>query len=297
MVYKSILLIGVGALGSAFLQNSIGMFDKVGIFDGDVVAKSNLSTQPFYADCDPSFPVSKAGFAADKMRGIDKNTEYIPYEKYFTDEDFEIFSQYDVIADFTDNLRSRLVINDGCTKRGKPAIFSSLNDRELSIFFYGEDSACFNCIFRNSIGKAKEGCEAMLSLPGKNAMSFMMEKISLFLSGGLRQGSFCAFNLSNGNEIQTETMKDLECETCSLHSFKLERDGFIQVCSSGIKFSLHKQIPLYGLKDKLNGSRLIDNYLLYGKNGMSVLVSENGDFLFTNYSRKQAEELLASLFP
>jgi molybdopterin/thiamine biosynthesis adenylyltransferase len=295
MEAKKLLVIGVGALGSAFLGNLRGQFENVGIFDGDIVSAENMSTQPFYNGCKTDIPVSKAVFAAGKLAQSNKQTNYTIYNKYFTEDDFDVIKEYDFIADFTDNIKSRQVINKGCVKYGKPAVFASINDRELSLYFYSNGKACFNCILRKATGKIKEGCESMLSAPSPDTVNFIMHEVSNFLQDKDDGGNMVLFSLFNGRRLEAYIKKDAGCEECSLHSLDIEDSTLIQACSSGIKISLHRKLDLGLLKNRVVSSKLIDDYLMYREGRKSFLISGDGDFLFTGYSLPEAKELLSSL--
>ncbi len=294
MESKSILVIGAGAVGSAFLESSQGIFKKVGIFDGDIISKSNLITQPFYQGCDFSSPVSKVAFSVNKLNSLNSGTEYKGYERYFTEKDFETMKEYDLIADFTDNVNSRKIINAGCVKYGKAAVFVSLNEKEASLFFY-KGSACFNCLFRNSIGHVKEGCESIVSAPENEFISFLKENIIEFALNKIEGGRIVLFNLSNKRVLSSMLKKDMECEVCVRHTMKKFEDGFLQVCSSGIKFSYGKKLNLKELSSMLSGGRLYGEYLIFNENNRSILVSSDGDFLFTGYTREEAGKLITVL--
>ena len=296
MENKSILVIGAGAVGSAFLESSVGMFKKVGIFDGDIVTKSNLITQPFYKECDFSLPVSKTDFAINKLNSLKSGTEYKGYKRYFTEKDFETMKEYDLIADFTDNINSRMIINDGCVKEGKAAVFASLNEREAFLYFY-RDSACFNCLFRNSIGHVKEGCESVVSAPEKEFISFLNENILEFALNKIEGGSIIMFNLSNKKVLSSILKKDMECEVCVKHMAKNFEGSFLQVCSSGIKFSYGKRLDLKELSSVFPGSRLYSEFLIFNEGNKSVLISLDGDFLFTGYTKEEAGKLITSFVP
>ncbi|MCL4396910.1 ThiF family adenylyltransferase [Candidatus Parvarchaeota archaeon] len=294
MENKSILVIGAGAVGSAFLESSAGLFKKVGIFDGDIVTKSNLITQPFYNECDFSNPISKVAFAVKKLNSLNSVTEYTGYERYFTEKDFETMKEYDLVADFTDNVNSRKVINEGCVKEGKAAVFASLNEKEALLYFYN-NSACFNCLLRNSIGHVKEGCESILSAPEKDLVSFLKENIMEFASNKITGGRIVLFNLANKRVLSSSLKQDTECEVCVKHTAKKVEDGFLQVCSSGIKFSYGKRLDLEKLRGMLSGSRLYEEYLIFSQSNKSLLVSLDGDFLFTGYTKEEAGKLITVL--
>ncbi|MGC8533663.1 MAG: ThiF family adenylyltransferase [Candidatus Parvarchaeum sp.] len=294
MENKSILVIGAGAVGSAFLEKSIGMFKKVGIFDGDIISKSNLVTQPFYKTCDFSSPVSKVAFAVKKLNSLNSGTEYKGYERYFTENDFETMKEYDIIADFTDNVKSRMIINDGCVRHGKAAVFASLNEKEAFLFFY-RDGACFNCLFRNSIGKVKEGCQSIVLPPENDFVYFLKERIIDFASNRIGGGSILLFNLLDKRVLNITLKRDPECEVCVKRAVKKTEDGFLQVCSSGIKFSYGKSLDLKKLSSILSGSLLYGEYLIFKQNNKSVLISSEGDFLFTGYTKEEAGKLITML--
>ncbi len=294
MENKSILVIGAGAVGSAFLESSIGLFKKVGIFDGDIVTKGNLITQPFYKECDFSSPISKTAFAIKKLNSLDSGTEYKGYERYFTEKDFEVMKEYDLIVDFTDNIKSRMIINEGCVNGGKAAVFVSLNEKEAFLYFY-RDSACFNCLLRNSIGHVKEGCESVISAPEKEFVSFLKENILEFALDRVEGGRILLFNLKNKSIFSSMLKKDNECEVCVKHVGKRIEDGFLQVCSSGIKFSYGKPLDLKKLSSVFADSKLYSEFLIFNQNNKSVLISLDGDFLFTGYTKEEAKELIISL--
>ena len=296
MENKSVLVIGIGAVGSAFLANSKGLFKRIGIFDGDIISKSNLANQPFYSDCDFSVPSSKVSFAVKKMNARDNATEYKGYERYFTESDFNVMKDYDLILDFTDNLRSRLIINSGCVRVGKPAVFASLNDKESVLYFYG-GGACFNCIYRNSIGRIREGCESVISAPEKEFLDFLVQSILDFSSGKIKGNDLMVFNLESKKLLESSIKKDMECEVCVKNVKGSIQGGFLQICSSGIKFSSGKKVNLDLLGKKIPGSVIAGEYLLSNTGKKSILVSLEGDFLFTGYTKEEAEKLLHSFVP
>ncbi len=292
MENSSVLVIGIGAVGSAFLENSIGFFKKVGVFDGDIISKNNLSNQPFYRDCDLALPTSKVPFALKKIGTLDTATEYKAYERYFTRSDFEIMKDYDLILDFTDNIKSRLIINEGCVKMGKQGVFVSLNEKEGLLYFYRK-GACFNCILRNSAGHIKEGCESITSAPEKDFLEFLTQNIFEFYSDKTDGGKIKIFSLKTKKVLSSAIKQDPECEVCVKHVTNKVGNEFLQICSSGIKFSYGKEVDLNRLSSLLNGSKLYGEHLLFNNENKSILISAEGDFLFTGYTKDEAESLLS----
>ncbi len=294
MKMARLLIIGVGALGSSFLKDTTGRFSKVGIFDGDVISEKNLRTQPFYSVYNPKIPTSKAVFAAEKMRAVDDKTEYIPYSRYFTENDYNVLKGYDCIIDFTDNIKSRLLINKMAVKLSIPAVYGSINEREALLYFYSRNSACFNCIYRNSLQRIKEGCESLISPPDDKTIGFFTRNIYGFLEGRVKGGTAVAFNIQNKNEISVNIKRDVGCG-CVNGSLDIDESKFIQTCASGIKFSYGRKIDIHKLRERAEHAVVIDNYLVYREKGRSFLVSHDGDFLFTGYNLGEVKELLSFL--
>jgi molybdopterin/thiamine biosynthesis adenylyltransferase len=295
MKEKRILIVGAGALGSSFLDSISGEFSKVGIFDGDIITKDNLKTQPFYEGCNFEIPLSKAEFAANKMGEKDKTSEYVFYNRYFMERDEDILKEYDYVIDFTDNLKSRLVINKAAVNKGIPAVFASINEKEVFLYFYNEGNACFNCIYRNSNGKVKEGCDSIISPLSDKTISFIKDNILSFIKDKIYGGSVRILNISKGKEMSVNINKDPQCEECSKHSFKIDDSALIQVCAAGIKFSSNTHIDLKRASEKIKGSKVAGDYLFSKNDGKSILISSEGDFLFTGYELKEARELLSFL--
>lgn len=293
---KKALIIGAGALGSAFLSSTKDEFDEITIFDGDVISKENLKNQPFYRDADFNKIISKANFAAEKMNSINPKIKYYSYNKYFTKENIEFVKDYDIVLDFTDNIKSRLIINKAVVEFGKPTVFASINEKELFLFFYKDTKACFNCLIRNANGRIREGCESLVLPPSEKTIDFMHDKITDFIIGKINGGELQVFSLYNKKNINIKIKKDENCEECSLHSFKIASNSVVQLCASGLKFSLGREIDFSLLQEEFKDGRIIDEYFIYRNRGKSVIISSKGDFLFTGYQIQEAKHLISILF-
>ena len=89
---------------------------------------------------------------------------------------------------------------------------------------------------------------------------------------------------------------DENCEECSLHSFKIASNSVVQLCASGLKFSLGREIDFSLLQEEFKDGRIIDEYFIYRNRGKSVIMSSKGDFLFTGYQIQEAKHLISILF-
>ncbi len=121
-----VLIIGCGGLGnpiSIYLATSgVG---NIHIADFDVVTLSNLHRQVFYKTRDIGKP--KAEVLANEIKSRAPFTKVTFSDKSIDEDSLEkMISQFDIIIDATDNLKSKYLINDACVSNKKPMIYGSV---------------------------------------------------------------------------------------------------------------------------------------------------------------------------
>lgn len=122
----SVLIIGIGGLGSSVIQylNAAGV-GKIGIVDYDKVELSNLNRQLIYKDSD--IGKSKVDVAKNYISELNSSTKIEIFEMRIDEKNLpNIIGDYDILADCTDNLETRLSINDVCTKFKKKSVVSAV---------------------------------------------------------------------------------------------------------------------------------------------------------------------------
>ena len=121
-----VLCVGAGGLGSpALLYLAAAGVGTLGIVDFDVVDESNLQRQVIHGQSD--IGRSKAESARDSIREINPYVNVIVHkERLDSDNAMQIFSDYDLIVDGTDNFATRYLVNDACVLLGKPYVWLSL---------------------------------------------------------------------------------------------------------------------------------------------------------------------------
>ena len=122
----SVLIIGIGGLGSSVIQylNAAGV-GKIGIVDYDKVELSNLNRQLIYKDSD--IGKSKVDVANNYISELNSSTKIEIFEMRIDEKNLpNIIGDYDILADCTDNLETRLSINDVCTKFKKKSVVSAV---------------------------------------------------------------------------------------------------------------------------------------------------------------------------
>jgi sulfur-carrier protein adenylyltransferase/sulfurtransferase len=117
------------------------------VIDFDVVDESNLQRQVIHGQSDVGRP--KAESARDSIAEINPHVNVVLYEEQLSvDNVMEIFSQFDLIVDGTDNFATRYMVNDACVLLGKPYVWGSIFrfDGQASVF-WAEHGPCYRCLY------------------------------------------------------------------------------------------------------------------------------------------------------
>lgn len=133
-----VLAIGSGGLGSPLLQYlAAAGVGTIGLVEFDKVEDSNLQRQVLFGTSD--IGKSKAEQAKKRIQDLNPNTEVELHEVRLTSENArEIFREYDVVADGTDNFPTRYLVNDASVFEGIPNVYGSIFQFEgqVSVFNY-----------------------------------------------------------------------------------------------------------------------------------------------------------------
>ena len=142
------LCVGAGGLGSpALMYLAAAGVGTLGIVEFDTVDESNLQRQIIHGQSD--IGKSKAISAKEKIADINPYVNVNVHEvRLDTDNVMEIFSQYDLIVDGTDNFATRYLVNDACVLLKKPYVWGSIYrfDGQASVF-WAEYGPCYRCLY------------------------------------------------------------------------------------------------------------------------------------------------------
>ena len=143
-----VLCVGAGGLGSPSLMYlAAAGVGTLGIVEFDVVDESNLQRQIIHGQSD--IGRSKAESARDSVREINPLiTVNVHEERLDSSNVMELFAQYDLIVDGTDNFATRYLVNDACVLLGKPYVWGSIYrfDGQASVF-WSEFGPCYRCLY------------------------------------------------------------------------------------------------------------------------------------------------------
>jgi sulfur-carrier protein adenylyltransferase/sulfurtransferase len=143
-----VLLIGAGGLGSPLgLYLAAAGVGTIGIVDFDVVDSTNLQRQIIHGTSDVGRP--KLHSARDRLRDVNPNVDVQLYEIRLSSENaLELFRDYDMVIDGTDNFPTRYLVNDACVLTGKPNVYGSIFrfEGQASVFATAE-GPCYRCLY------------------------------------------------------------------------------------------------------------------------------------------------------
>lgn len=136
--HARVLVVGTGGLGAPLLLylTAAGV-GTIGIVDFDIVDYSNLQRQVLFTTADVGRPKVEA--AKERLTALNP---YVQFEVFNTRLDstnaLDIISQFDIVADGTDNFPTRYLVNDACVLAGKVNVFASIFrfEGQASVFNY-----------------------------------------------------------------------------------------------------------------------------------------------------------------
>ena len=143
-----VLLVGAGGLGSPVaLYLAAAGIGTLGIVDADVVDLSNLQRQILHST--DRIGVPKAESAKQTINSLNPDVQVRIYNERLTvDNVMDIFRDYDIIVDGSDNFPTRYLVNDAAVLVGKPVVHGSIFQFEgQASVFKPHEGPCYRCLF------------------------------------------------------------------------------------------------------------------------------------------------------
>lgn len=133
-----VLVIGAGGLGCpVLLYLTAAGVGKIGIVDFDTVQETNLQRQVIFKQKD--IGQSKVKVAAKRLKALNPLITIEDFNlKLSAENALELFKDYDLIIDGTDNFATRYLVNDACVILEKPFIYGSIFrfEGQVAVFNY-----------------------------------------------------------------------------------------------------------------------------------------------------------------
>jgi sulfur-carrier protein adenylyltransferase/sulfurtransferase len=231
-----VLCVGTGGLGSplAFYLAAAGI-GTLGLVDFDVVDASNLQRQIIHSTKDVGRP--KIQSATEKLEALNPHLNVVPHETMLTSKNaLEIISQYDIVADGTDNFPTRYLVNDACVLTGKPNAYGSIFRFEgQASVFATKEGPCYRCLYPEPpppglVPSCAEG-GVLGILPGLVGVIQATEVIKLILGKGQPLiGRLLLVNALDMKFRELKLRKNPECPVCGTNPTVKELIDYEQFC-------------------------------------------------------------------
>jgi sulfur-carrier protein adenylyltransferase/sulfurtransferase len=231
-----VLTVGTGGLGSPLaLYLAAAGVGTIGIVDFDVVDESNLQRQIIHGTSDVGRP--KVESAHDKIKDINPNVEVRVHEEALASENaLEIFRDYDVIVDGTDNFPTRYLVNDACVLLGKPNVYGSIFRFEgQASVFWAEAGPCYRCLYPappppGLVPSCAEG-GVLGILPGAIGVVQATETVKLILGiGEPLVGRLMLYDALGMSFREMKLRKDPNCPICGENPTVTELIDYEEFC-------------------------------------------------------------------
>jgi len=217
-----VLLVGAGGLGSPVaLYLAAAGVGTLGIVDFDVVDLSNLQRQILHHVRDVGRP--KVESAVDTIADLNPDVKVVPYREALNSSNVrQIFSEYDVIVNGSDNFPTRYLANDACVFLKKPLVDGSIFKFEGQTTVFLPGHGCYRCLYPappppGVVPSCAEAgvlgviCGVIASIQG-------IETIKLLLGlGDPLVGRLVFFDALSMEFRQVKFRRDPDCPVCGDH--------------------------------------------------------------------------------
>ncbi|MBX9879182.1 MAG: molybdopterin-synthase adenylyltransferase MoeB [Candidatus Obscuribacterales bacterium] len=245
-----ILVVGAGGLGSpVILYLAAAGVGKIGIVDFDKVDLSNLQRQIIYRNSDVG--ESKVKRASEHAQQLNPEIELVEHDfKLSSENAIELFNQYDVIIDGTDNFATRYLVNDACVLTNKPNVYGSIYrfEGQASVFVH-DGGPCYRCIFptpppQDAVPNCAEG-GVLGVMAGLIGCVQATEALKIVLNKGeTLRGSLLLYDALSMKFDKLRVPRDPDCKICGSNPTITKLQDIVVTCSTNTVSAsdLHSQI-------------------------------------------------------
>ena len=216
-----VLVIGAGGLGSPALQYlAAAGVGTIGVIDDDMVENANLQRQVIHSHGNIGMP--KVFSAQAAMEAQNPHVIVRPYHRRLeADMAADLYGDYDLVLDGTDNFDTRYLANRTAAAQGKPLISGALSQWEgqVSVFDPAQGAPCYQCVFPEAPapGLAPSCAEAGVigPLPGVVGAMMAVEAIKVITGAGAAlRGEMLIYDALYGETRKIRLKKRTECPVC-----------------------------------------------------------------------------------
>jgi adenylyltransferase/sulfurtransferase len=171
------------------------------------------------------------------MLDINPHIQIDRHEVALTSENaMEIFRDYDMVVDGTDNFPTRYLVNDACVLSGKPNVYGSIFrfEGQATVFAY-EGGPCYRCLYPEPpppglVPSCAEG-GVLGILPGMIGIVQATEAVKLILKiGEPLVGRLLLYDALNMRFRELKLRRNPECPVCGDHPTVTKLIDYHQFC-------------------------------------------------------------------
>jgi molybdopterin/thiamine biosynthesis adenylyltransferase len=217
-----VLVVGAGGLGSpALLYLAAAGIGTLGVIDDDEVSLSNLQRQVLHREDGIGMPKV---FSAEKaLKALNPHITIRPYNRRLTpDNARDLFADYDLILDGSDNFATRYLVNEVAVALGLPLIAAAISQWEgqISLYHPAKGGPCYACVFPQAPadGLAPSCAEAgvMGALPGVVGSMMAVEAIKFLTGAGeTLSGQMLIYDALYGESRKLRVERRADCPVCA----------------------------------------------------------------------------------
>lgn len=216
-----VLVIGAGGLGAPALQylaaSGVG---TIGVIDDDIVENTNLARQVIHKD--KAIGMHKVFSAQAEMQAQNPHVKVRPYQRRLTEDiASDLFADYDLVLDGTDNFDTRYLVNRVAVEQKIPLVSGALSQWEgqLSVFDPAHGAPCYQCIFSQAPAAelAPSCAEAgvLSPLPGVIGAMMAVEAVKIVTGAGTAlRGQMVIYDALFGESRTIAITPRVDCPIC-----------------------------------------------------------------------------------
>src|ERR1700723_2760109 len=251
-----VLCIGAGGLGSplALYLTAAGV-GTIGVVDFDVVDYTNLQRQIIHTTADVG--KKKLDSAAEKLKAINPLLNIKKFDTRLSSENaLELFKDFDIIADGTDNFPTRYLVNDASVLTGKPNVYGSIFRFEgQASVFAAKDGPCYRCLYPEPpppglVPSCAEG-GVLGILPGLVGVIQATETIKLILGqGDSLAGRLLLVDALGMKFRELKLRKNPDCPVCGKNRTIIKLIDYEEFCGiRGQEAPVEEAVPAISVEE------------------------------------------------
>jgi molybdopterin/thiamine biosynthesis adenylyltransferase/rhodanese-related sulfurtransferase len=231
-----VLCIGTGGLGAPLgVYLAAAGVGRIGLVDFDTVDLTNLQRQILFSTSDVGRPKIEA--AADRLRGLNPEIQIDTFQTRLTSENaLDLFKDYDIIVDGTDNFPTRYLVNDACVLLGKQNVYGSIFRFEGQVTVFGAPGGpCYRCLYPEPpppglVPSCAEG-GVLGVLPGIVGSMQAAETLKLIIGKGAPLiGRLLLFDALAMRFRELRLRKNTECPVCGRNPTVTKLIDYAEFC-------------------------------------------------------------------